>query len=139
MSLLSFKDKIEVPFEQEDKERFDRQSPIEIENTPKIDINNSISINEKLKYLDKETKPIASEMGTTAVICLIKQNYIYISNVGDSMAVMYKNGKAEQLTVEHKVSLSSERARIEKSGARVINNRIEGRLNLTRAIGNYLS
>lgn len=80
-------------------------------------------------------KLVAYEMGTTANVVLIKNNYLYIANVGDSLAVMYKNGVAEKLTTEHKVSLEQEKSRIEKSGARIINNRIEGRLNLTRAIG----
>lgn len=74
-------------------------------------------------------------MGTTANIVLIKNNYLYIANVGDSLAVMYKNGQAIKLSQEHKVTLESEKSRITKSGARIFNNRIEGRLNLTRAIG----
>lgn len=83
----------------------------------------------------EQGKLVAYEMGTTANVVLIKQNYLYIANLGDSVAVMYKNGVADKLTTEHKVSLESEKNRIEKSGARIINNRIEGRLNLTRAIG----
>lgn len=78
---------------------------------------------------------IARDMGTTANILLIKNNQLYIANVGDSMAVLFKNGQAIRLNEEHKVTLASELARINKSGARIINNRIEGRLNLTRAIG----
>jgi len=82
-------------------------------------------------------KLVAHEMGTTVNVVLIKQNYLYISNLGDSLAVIYKNGIAEKLTTEHKVSLKSEKTRIEKSGTIIINNRIEGRLNLTRAIGTF--
>ncbi len=74
-------------------------------------------------------------MGTTANILFIKNSYLYLANVGDSMAVAFKNGKAVKLNNEHKVTLVSESSRISKSGARIINNRIEGRLNLTRAIG----
>jgi serine/threonine protein phosphatase PrpC len=80
---------------------------------------------------------ISYNMGTTANICLIKDNYLYLANVGDSLAVLYKNGIAVKLNQEHKTSLDSERERILKSGASIINNRIEGRLNLTRAIGRY--
>jgi len=74
-------------------------------------------------------------MGTTANILFIKNNYLYLANVGDSMAVIFKNGEAIRLNQEHKVTLISESSRIAKSGAKVINNRIEGRINLTRAIG----
>ena len=79
---------------------------------------------------------ISEKMGTTANLALITGNYIYIANVGDSLAVMYKNGKAEKLNQEHKISIQSEINRINNSGSKIINNRIEGRLNLTRAIGN---
>jgi hypothetical protein len=78
---------------------------------------------------------IAKDMGTTANILLIKNNYLYLANVGDSMAVIFKNGIATRLNQEHKTTLPSEFTRISKSGARIMNNRIEGRLNLTRAIG----
>jgi hypothetical protein len=80
---------------------------------------------------------IAKDMGTTANILLIKNNYLYLANVGDSMSVIFKNGVATRLNQEHKTTLPSEFTRINKSGARIIHNRIEGRLNLTRAIGGW--
>ncbi len=78
---------------------------------------------------------IAKDMGTTANILLIKNNYIYLANVGDSLAVLFKNGVAIRLNQEHKTTLPSEYSRITKSGSKIINNRVEGRLNLTRALG----
>jgi serine/threonine protein phosphatase PrpC len=81
---------------------------------------------------------IAKDMGTTANIMLIKNNYLYLANVGDSMAVLFKNGQAVRLNQEHKTTLPSEFSRISKSGAKIIHNRIDGRLNLTRAIGKYI-
>jgi hypothetical protein len=80
---------------------------------------------------------VATNMGTTANILLIKNNYLYLANVGDSLAVLYKNGEAIKLNQEHKTSLESEFSRINKSGARIINNRIDGKLNLTRALGKF--
>jgi serine/threonine protein phosphatase PrpC len=96
-----------------------------------------------LNKTEKDLKPdfndlIAKNMGTTANILFIKNNYLYLANVGDSMAVIFKNGEAIRLNQEHKVTLVSESTRISKSGAKIINNRIEGRLNLTRAIGIFL-
>jgi hypothetical protein len=81
---------------------------------------------------------IAKDMGTTANILLIKNNLLYLANVGDSMAVIFKNGQAIRLNQEHKTTLPAEYARVTKSGAKIINNRIEGKLNLTRAIGKNL-
>ena len=46
-----------------------------------------------------------------------------------------KNGKAIRLNTEHKITLDIEVERIINSGSTIQNNRISGRLNLTRAIG----
>ena len=78
---------------------------------------------------------IADNMGTTANIMLIKNGIIYIANVGDSLSVMYKNKKAYNLNKEHQTILESERNRIMKSGSIIAGCRINGILNLTRAIG----
>ena len=78
---------------------------------------------------------VAKDMGTTCNVVLIKNNIMYIANVGDSRSFMFKNGKAIPLNLEHKTTLQSEYQRIYKSNTQIINNRVEGRLNLTRAIG----
>ena len=78
---------------------------------------------------------VASEMGTTANIMLIKNGIIYIANVGDSLSVMYKHKKAYNLNREHQTIIESEKERVIKSGAKIIGYRINGMLNLTRAIG----
>ena len=78
---------------------------------------------------------VAREMGTTANILLINNGCLYLANCGDSLSVMYKNGQAIKLNQEHKTTLKSEYERIIKCGGQIINNRIEGKLNLTRAIG----
>ena len=87
-------------------------------------------------YLEiNRDKFIANEMGTTANIMLIKEGYIYIANVGDSLSVMYKNKKAYNLNKEHQIIIESEKDRVLKSGATISGYRINGMLNLTRAIG----
>ena len=78
---------------------------------------------------------ISNIMGTTANVIYIKSGYIYMANVGDSISVLYKSGTAIKLSTEHKPNLHSEKARIENSGFRILNNRIDGKLNLSRAIG----
>ena len=78
---------------------------------------------------------VASEMGTTANILLIKNGVIYIANVGDSLSVMYKHKIAYNLNREHQTIIEEEKNRVLKSGANIIGYRINGMLNLTRAIG----
>ena len=78
---------------------------------------------------------LSFSMGTTANVVVIRNKTCYIANAGDSMSVLYQRGKAVRLNLEHKPTLRKERERIIKSGTEVINNRISGRLNLSRAIG----
>ena len=73
--------------------------------------------------------------GTTANVVLIKNEYFYVSNAGDCLSVLYKNGKAIRLNTEHKVTNFQEKNRIINSGTKIINDRIDGKLNLSRAIG----
>ena len=76
-------------------------------------------------------------MGTTANIMLIRNNVLYIANVGDSLSVMYKDKKAYNLNREHQIVIEEEKDRVIKSGAKIKNYRINGMLNLTRAIGDF--
>lgn len=96
-----------------------------------IDLNETTSGMEE-DYCDIK---VAKEMGTTANILLINNNNLYCANCGDSLSVLYRNGQAIKLNQEHKTTLKSEYERITKCGGHIINNRIEGKLNLTRAIG----
>jgi hypothetical protein len=94
----------------------------------------------KLGSFSKETdidKLISFNMGTTANILFIKSKVFFLANVGDSRAVLYKGGKAVRLNEEHKPTLVSEQSRISKAGFHIISNRIDGKLNLTRAIGKF--
>jgi protein phosphatase len=42
-----------------------------------------------------------SGMGTTIIVSMVLNNKIYIGNVGDSRAYLIRNGKIEQITVDH--------------------------------------
>jgi protein phosphatase 1G len=99
------------------------------EREPKLEITKNKSSSSSCENL------IASDMGTTVNIMLIKNGIIYIANVGDSLSVMYKNKKAYNLNREHQIIIESEKTRVLKSGATIVGYRINGMLNLTRAIG----
>ena len=77
----------------------------------------------------------ALNTGCTAVVVHINKNKLIVANSGDSRAVLCRNGEAIDLTVDHKVSLESERERISAAGGIVLNGRVNGSLNLTRALG----
>ena len=100
---------------------------------------NSDNLSYRKKQINQKNinrdKFVSNEMGTTANIMLIKNGIIYIANVGDSLSVMYKNRKAYNLNKEHQIVIDSEKERVLKSGATIVGYRINGMLNLTRAIG----
>ncbi|PON40084.1 Protein phosphatase [Trema orientale] len=77
--------------------------------------------------------------GSTAVTAiLINCHKLVVANVGDSRAVIYKNGKAKQLSIDHEPSV--ERESIENRGGFVSNfpgdvPRVDGQLAVARAFG----
>ena len=45
---------------------------------------------------------MANQCGSTAVVCLILGNKLVCANVGDARAILCRNGKAIDLSVDHK-------------------------------------
>ncbi|XP_011188932.2 uncharacterized protein LOC105216241 [Zeugodacus cucurbitae] len=74
----------------------------------------------------KTANGLLSTAGTTATIAFIRREKIYIGHVGDSGIVLgYQNEgekywRARQLTVDHKPESTEERARIQRSGGKVV-------------------
>ena len=79
----------------------------------------------------------AEMTGTTACVILITNEKIYCANAGDSRAVLCSNDKAIALSDDHKPHNSQEQDRIEKSDHFVEDDRVDGNLALSRAIGDF--
>jgi len=85
----------------------------------------------------------ADNVGCTAVTTVITETSIIVANSGDSRAVLCRGGIAIPLSRDHKPNLEIERSRIEAAGCRVeevaggarTHYRVNGNLNLSRAIG----
>jgi len=76
--------------------------------------------------------------GSTALITLILKNKIYVGNLGDTRAVLCRNGKAIRISVDHKPL--DEEDRINALGGWVMNDptrRINGLLAVSRSIGDF--
>eukprot|EP00210_Caulerpa_lentillifera_P005803 g5549.t1 len=76
--------------------------------------------------------------GCTAVTAVIVGRKLVVANVGDSRAVLCMNGKAVQLSVDHKPNLVAEKERIENLGGVVCwagTWRVGGMLAVSRAFG----
>ncbi|XP_042208857.1 probable protein phosphatase CG10417 [Homarus americanus] len=78
------------------------------------------------------------DSGCTACVALIQEKMLYVANVGDSRCVVSRNGKAVEMSLDHKPEDDPEAARIIKAGGRVTaDGRVNGGLNLSRAIGDH--
>uniref|UniRef100_A0A5B6Z0A5 protein-serine/threonine phosphatase n=1 Tax=Davidia involucrata TaxID=16924 RepID=A0A5B6Z0A5_DAVIN len=73
--------------------------------------------------------------GSTACVAIIRNNQLLVANAGDSRCVISRKGQAYNLSRDHKPDLEIERERILKAGGFIHAGRVNGSLNLARAIG----
>lgn len=90
------------------------------------------------KFLNNMFEGPGSSSGCTAVVALLTGNELYVANAGDSRCVVCRNGSAMDMSLDHKPEDTEELERIEKAGGRVtMDGRVNGGLNLSRAIGDH--
>ncbi|EDW72083.1 uncharacterized protein Dwil_GK10630 [Drosophila willistoni] len=78
------------------------------------------------------------DSGCTAVVCLLNGRDLYVANAGDSRCVVSRNGRAIEMSLDHKPEDLEETTRITKAGGRVtLDGRVNGGLNLSRALGDH--
>jgi serine/threonine protein phosphatase PrpC len=80
---------------------------------------------------------VANQCGATAVVVLIIGNKLVCANVGDARAVLCRNGKAVDLSLDHKANRADEQDRIKQQGGYIVFGRVLGRLAVTRAFGDF--
>lgn len=102
--------------------------------------NNTESESEPLS--DPAQKPAQSKQPLPTESSLVKsqenvsrQRVLYTANVGDARIVLCRNGKALRLSYDHKGSDENEGKRIANAGGLILNNRVNGVLAVTRALG----
>ena len=64
-----------------------------------------------------------------------RQRVLYTANVGDARIILCRSGKALRLSYDHKGSDENEGKRIANAGGLILNNRVNGVLAVTRALG----
>eukprot|EP00929_Paragymnodinium_shiwhaense_P087067 TRINITY_DN47376_c0_g2_i2.p1 TRINITY_DN47376_c0_g2~~TRINITY_DN47376_c0_g2_i2.p1 ORF type:complete len:462 (+),score=140.73 TRINITY_DN47376_c0_g2_i2:74-1459(+) len=99
----------------------------------------------ELTIAGNEPKDSADSTGTTSVTCVVRGDELLVANIGDSRAVLCRGGKAVMLTEDHKPNVAREKERIHAAGGfvqeealpggRGMDYRVNGNLNLSRAIG----
>jgi serine/threonine protein phosphatase PrpC len=71
------------------------------------------------------------------VVALIVGNKLYCANVGDARGIMCRDGKALDLSVDHKAKRKDEQDRIKADGGYIVYGRVLGRLAISRAFGDF--
>ncbi|GFO18423.1 protein phosphatase 1k, mitochondrial-like [Plakobranchus ocellatus] len=101
------------------------------------DLQNLLARHMAFYHLDSEM----FKTGTTATVCLLRNSTeLVIGHVGDSLAVLCRDGKAVRLSVDHDPEDSDESCRIIEKGGKILCNsqgiaHVNGRLAMTRSFG----
>jgi len=82
--------------------------------------------------------------GCTACVCVLREErharVIYTAHLGDSRAIMSRGGTAVRLTsmTDHKATDPLEAKRVIEAGGHILNDRVNGMLAMTRALGDHI-
>lgn len=76
--------------------------------------------------------------GSTANVVIQIKDKLYIANLGDTRAVIFNSrGNVIYHSEDHRPALASERTRIKTMGGKIVDNRVNGILAVSRAFGNF--
>ena len=100
-------------------------------------IENENIINEELSK--DEQDEILDYTGCTAILILIdeKNKKLYFGNIGNSIAIICGKNEQKIFESQHKPTDKNEKKRIEETDGLIINEKLYGVLNSTRAFGNF--
>ncbi|GJN71698.1 protein phosphatase 2C 1 [Purpureocillium lilacinum] len=82
-----------------------------------------------------DTKPSADAAQARLKGSASRQRVLYTANVGDARIILCRGGRALRLSYDHKGSDENEGRRIANAGGLILNNRVNGVLAVTRALG----
>ena len=86
---------------------------------------------------DVKNEDYANDTGTTSCVVLITDTHIYCANAGDSRAVLNNADNAVALSEDHKPDNPEEIKRIRNASHFVEDSRVDGKLALSRAFGDF--
>ena len=87
--------------------------------------------------LNARTEPWALVMGATACVVLRIGLRLYSANAGDARSTIVERYSTLRLSTDHRPNEPSERQRLLKAGISVAHNRVDGRVAVSRAIGDH--
>ncbi|KAG5482975.1 hypothetical protein LSCM4_07184 [Leishmania orientalis] len=108
--------------------------------TPAGDHHHTFDFEKAFLDVDEQLKGALGEGGSgcTAVTVYVSPEEITCAWVGDSRAVLCRKGDAFDLSYDHKPDVVAEKERIEAAGGFVQDNRVNGQLAMSRAMGDFM-
>mmetsp|Transcript_4087 Transcript_4087/g.5139 ORF Transcript_4087/g.5139 Transcript_4087/m.5139 type:complete len:239 (+) Transcript_4087:938-1654(+) len=88
-----------------------------------------------LKTVKTEMYRGVETMGSTTTVVILTPKLIVVAHAGDSRAILVRGGKVAYSTEDHHPTVPAERKRIEEGGGEVRDNRVNGILAVSRALG----
>lgn len=123
--------------DEEDEENKDMDDETEYEESEEMD-DMADEDDENTAFMDNIIEEPGKDSGCTAVLALLKNNELFVANAGDSRCVVCRDGTALEMSLDHKPEDELEHKRITNAGGRVtLDGRVNGGLNLSRAIGDH--
>ena len=98
--------------------------------------------------LDEELKQFKNNenIGSTATVIFINREtdamlgtkkVLYCANIGDTACVLFSKSGCKKLSSDHRCNDETEAIRVKKAGGLIVNERINGKLAITRAFGDF--
>ena len=98
--------------------------------------------------LDEELKKFKNtdSIGSTATVIFINREtdamlgtkkVVYCANIGDTSCVLFSKSGCKKLSCDHRCNDEGEISRIKKSGGIIMNERLNGKLEITRGFGDF--
>ncbi|GMI05936.1 hypothetical protein TrVE_jg419 [Triparma verrucosa] len=92
---------------------------------------------DRIRTLNQVDGEDCDESGCTANVNFLTEEFICCANVGDTRAVLCRNGEAVIMSEDHKPTNPGETIRIEKAGGRVTRKRVNGSIAVSRSLGDF--
>ena len=91
-----------------------------------------LGCDKRIRSLNKIDGEDCDESGCTACVIFISENFISCANLGDTRAVLCRNGEVLEMSHDHKPTNPDETKRIERAGARVTRKRVNAAIAVSR-------
>eukprot|EP00041_Stephanoeca_diplocostata_P016359 m.321958 g.321958 ORF g.321958 m.321958 type:complete len:496 (+) comp20340_c0_seq1:79-1566(+) len=128
----------------------DPEAASDNDDAPSADSNSNHEPRRRKIEQEDEEDAVGVSSGTTATVAVVlcskandgtsvpRPTHIVVANAGDSRCVLCRGGKAKDLSEDHKPEDEVESTRIHAAGGFIDDGRVNGGLNLSRAIGDHM-